>query len=764
MRKSKSRSSRMVTAAGLTTGAVGVALLVAPSAAFAAVAVTPPVVAPGGVVTITDTAPNPLFSAGTGVTAARVQILTGATATCGATLATPTSAILASDGTYTNTSTTTSVTFKMPAAATAGTNGQAKRYIACVYAADGSTARAGLAAGYPVLVGTAPTLSSTSGPSGGGNTVEVKTSTPLFTGVSTVSAQFSTASTCAATYGTPAAGLVGTVNRVSDSAVNVVVPAGVTTDPTTPASSVLPLQYSLCLYNGVAAGSTLISAAPYTASLLILSQQIAGWQGGNALNVTTATDLFAGVEAPGVSFQKAACDTTYEETAAPQALHLVTQTDVRKVTDARVAVTVPAFYPNVGAFNTAAPTGRETWNLCIYAGTADESSPLLASNSYSITTLHSATGITPKAGPALGGSRIVVSGSAFPTNSSEITATLGGTALTDITAISSTAFSATTPSHAPANNVALVVTTPFGQHILPNAYSYTSALRVTPNTAPNTRAVNVIVRGVGFQSASFQTTPDAGAHIYLVEGTYSGVTVGSDRANAPVTDCVNTLILSDTEVICTLNLHRRLNTTGAAFVDPFVPAAAVATTIDTVTGSRIISAAAATFTEENIGMILDETGAVNIPVGTTITAVLSDTQAIISNAALDTNSDITARWLTPAHRTGVSITTAADANITAGPGTTFTQADVGKVPVGANFTPGTSIISVTSPTAAVLSAAAIGTPGTNTVNLHHRYTPVPEGAYNLTYVSNGAVGAVGTDPNYIQSLVSSTSTFTVSSF
>ncbi|WP_433791310.1 hypothetical protein [Actinoplanes sp. CA-252034] len=49
MRKSKSRSkARVAAAAGLTTGAVGAALLVAPSAAFAAVTVSPPVVAVGG--------------------------------------------------------------------------------------------------------------------------------------------------------------------------------------------------------------------------------------------------------------------------------------------------------------------------------------------------------------------------------------------------------------------------------------------------------------------------------------------------------------------------------------------------------------------------------------------------------------------------------------------------------------------------------------------------------------------------------------------
>nr|WP_255644466.1 hypothetical protein [Actinoplanes polyasparticus] len=42
--------------------------------------------------------------------------------------------------------------------------------------------------------------------------------------------------------------------------------------------------------------------------------------------------------------------------------------------------------------------------------------------------------------------------------------------------------------------------------------------------------------------------------------------------------------------------------------------------------------------------------------------------------------------------------------------------------------------------------------------------PVLEGACNLTYVSNGSVSAISYDANYIQSGISSSSTFTVSSF
>nr|WP_221381229.1 IPT/TIG domain-containing protein [Actinoplanes polyasparticus] len=757
MRKSKSRSTaRMATAAGLTTGAVTAALLVAPTAAFAATTVTPPVVAPGGVATITDTDSSP-FTAGTGATASRVQLLTTGT-TCVTPMPAASASVLAADITTAPNvaeSTTTTVTFRLPATATAGTNGQAKRYLACVYNPTGGTAREGLAAGYPVWVGTPPTLTTTIGPSGGGNTVGVTTSTPIFTGVTTVGAQFTTANDCPTTYATPTANLAGTVTRVGDASVNVAVPAGVASATTG------TLRFLMCLYNGTATTSALISAARYTVSHVLLSQYTGPWQGLNALNITGATPLFAGIDTVGVAFQQTACETTYEETGGAT-LKPVTQANVRRISDERVALTIPALH-------SSAPTAATEWLSCLYNGAVDESSPLIASVAYTATTVHTATGITPSAGPALGGSRIVVSGTALPLTPGEITATLGGTPLTNITPISATAFSAITPAHAPANNVALVVSTSSGQHTLANAYSYTAALKVTPNTAPNTRPVSVIVRGVGFQSAAFPTDGDlvAGAHFYLVEGTYSGADSGGDRANAPVTDCANVLVLSDTEGICTLNLHRRLDLEGDAEVAQYTPPVAAANDVTTVLGSRIITAIADEFTELHVGQIIAETGNTNIPAGTRIVNVLGPRTAVISTPAVGTDADgFTMAYQVPIYRTNVSITTTGTNTIAAvtAPDGTFSQADVGKVIVGhTNITDGTRILSVQSSTAATLSANA-ATAGTDTATMHLQYNPVPEGAYNLTFVSNGAVGAVSSDPNYVQSLVSSGSTFTVSSF
>jgi hypothetical protein len=763
MRLSKKLRSRTALASGLTVGAVGAALLVYPHIASAAIkvevgsttvtsgSVPVKVVPTASAVVITDdvTGDATPFQA---ADASKVQLTTGAT--CNNTYTTPTSAIVVA----TNTSTTTTVSFTLPAGVTANSNGQVKQWRACVYNGNtaGTSALESPATGYPILVGVPPTVSPTIGLTGGGNllTVTAGAGGEIFTGVTAIGAQFVTDQACPATYGTPAAGTGTTATKVSNASATLNVPSGVTSTAATPTA------YSLCLYNNVTTAATLISTVQYSASQLALSQTTGPWQGGNGLNITSPNQFLAGVDTVGVLFKNnAACPSTYDTTNTINTTVPVAAANVRKLSTTRLAATVPAL-------RNAEPTtdAHATWNLCIYNGNSNGASPLIASNPYSVTIVQTSTGVTPKAGPALGGSRIIVTGTAFPTTPGAMTATLGGSPLIDIMPISSTAFEATTPMHAPANNVALVVSTAAGQHILSNAYSYTSALKVTPNTAPNTKAVDLIVNGVGFQSAPWSNTVTTGAHLFLVDGVYSGSeNVATHRANPAVADCNNVLVLSDAEAICNLDLAERLDMWGEAAITTPAPAAPAATTIDTVVGSRIITGDAATFDEEMVGLNVFETTATNVPVNTTIIDVLSDTKAVLSANATATASNITVDLRTPIARSGVSIgTTNASTTITAAAGT-FSQADVGSFVISSDVTIGTYIASVTDDETAVLSAAATGT-STPTADLRAATIPVPEGAYNLTYVSNAALGAVGTDPAYVQSLVSSGSTFTVSSF
>jgi hypothetical protein len=762
MRKSKMRSKvRLATASGLTTGTVAAALLVAPTAALAATTVFPATAAAGANFTIFDDAAT--FPA---TTTGRIQVLLSGT-TCAATIATTTATIVSAT---TVSSTGTSITFTAPVGAVADTYGKAKRYIACTYGATGNDARIGAVGGYPFHIGTMPVVTPPGGLTGGGGMISVSAGTAVFTGAPTIGARFST-EPCPATYGTPATGTFSAVTKLSDSAVSLPVPPGVTA----PNPSVKPTAYDVCLYGGNASTAPLITAGSYYASQLNLSQNAGPYGGGNGLNLTSTTAFLAGVDAPGVSFSNTACTAKYESTTTANTMVNAVTANIRKVNNNRLAVTVPSL-------RSTAPASLATWNVCVYSGEVDNSdssggSDLVISGAYGVTTVPTSAGISPRAGSALGNQRIVVSGTNFPTAAGSISATLGGTPLRDINPLTSTAFEAITPAHTPANNVALVVNTVAGSNTLSNAYSYTAALQAIPNTAPSNRTVDVIVNGIGFESANFNAGGlVAGAHFYLVDGTYvssEGTASSGNRANPPVADCTNVLVLGDSEAICTLNLKERLDAAGTAVLDPANPhattglasLAAGLPTSSTVIGSRVLRNSADVFTEEHIGLMVLEATPTNLPAGTTVVDVISPRIAVLSANAV-VGGALTAALVPPAAKqVTISNVTGTNTTVTAASGT-FAAGDATAFIVGPNITPGTTISTVTDSATITVSATTTGVnagatawviPATNRV-------PVPEGAYNLTYVSNGALGAVANDPNYIQSSVSSGSTFTVSSF
>jgi hypothetical protein len=766
MRKSKLSARSRALRAGITVGAVAAALLVAPQAAFAVISTSPSgIIAPGDAVTITDSntgsntpGSGTPFSASN---ASKVELVTGVT-TCPAKYSATSSTVIA---VASNTSSTTQVTFTWPTTATAASNGQVKRWLACVY--EGATASTsnlqGVATGYPFYVGVAPTASPTTGVSGGGNTVTVTGGTggAIFNGVTAPSAIFTT-SECPSTYGTPAANTAVAGTKTSDSV------AGFTVPSTVLNSSVGPTGYNVCLYNGATSSSALISWAPYNVSLLTLSQSTGSFVGGNGLNVTSPVDFLAGVDNPGVVFKNGTCPTTYTETG-DAATKPVSTANVRKLSNGRLAMTVPNFFANSTAFldaSTGHPSGTGTWRLCLYNGQDIGSSTPLYSTSYSITTVPSATRVTPNAGPALGGRKITVTGVALPTAAnSNLTATLGGTPLTDIEVINSTAFTATTPMHAPANNVALVLSTPAGSSTLSNAYSYTSSLIATPNTAPNTRAVDVIVNGVGFQSPAWNSGR-GGAHIYLVKGRYAPSDAGGSKpANPGVAECSNVLPLSDTELVCTLALNRRLNVNGTT--SSTTPRTV---TMATTLGTRVVTVSSGTVSRDDIGMLVANMAA--LPAGTTIVDVLDPTHFIASSSPSATDAgDATSDITMPVLRTGLSVGGMANngTTVTAASGV-FTSADVGRWISGTDIAVGTYITdwSTSGGTDTITLSAALPSSvagaSASDIQVSSNVLPVPEGAYNLTYVSNGNLGASISDPAYIQSVISSASTFTVSPF
>ncbi len=821
MPKSSSRTRAQMIRAGLTAGAVGAALLVAPQPAYAAATVGPPIVPPGGNATISD--PNANFN----TTAAAVLM---SQAACPVKYA-----LAAVNGPWygtvaTRTATAVSFTVPTPGGPPAGANGAARAYFACVY--DGAVLNtSNLQASAPIYIGTPPMVSAMSGITGGGNqlTVTAGQNGPIFTGLTSVAAVFTTGS-CNPTLGSAnPANLVATnVVRQSTTAVSLTVPTGVVA-----ATGGAPTMYNICLYDGSSATGTLVSFVPYSATVATATPASGSYLSSTGVTVSSPSAFLSGVTAPAVLLVagSAGCPGSYSTAAmgggaAP--MPLSGPGSVRKLSNNRAAVTIPP----LPLMNTQ-PT---TYQLCFYSG-GTASGALVGTAAYTAAIVAAPTGVLPAAGPAAGGNTITVIGSDFPTEPGRITATLGGAPLTNIQPVNDKAFTAQVPAHAVEENVALVVTTSAGTKALPGAYSFRNPISVSPNTAPSTApTVDVAVEGMGFMSINFGSTGNAG-RVYLVSGVYNGADAGAGvRANGPVAECVDVLPISDQELVCTLRLNRRLNATGTGFFDTVAYTNSL-TDVSTIAGSRVITSAAGKFSANDVGQPIVQATNSDIPANSTVTSILSPTKAVISAPALATSTaafSATIGGSTPVRTFSNALTSTGSTTVSLTSGA-FTRADVGRVinaatgiangttitavaPGGATATlsapatastagtltdvttvdgsatitstafastdvgvvvgpntigipVGATITAVTPGASATLSAPATvgGTATSVAVNRPvsgslYAAAPVPDGSYNLVVVSNGAPDAAETDPDYFQTDITSSSAFTVASF
>ena len=91
----------------------------------------------------------------------------------------------------------------------------------------------------------------------------------------------------------------------------------------------------------------------------------------------------------------------------------------------------------------------------------------------------------------------------------------------------------------------------------------------------------------------------------------------------------------------------------------------------------------------------------------------------------------------------------------------FAASDVGRRVSGVGIQPGTVISGYTNSSAVTLSKP-ITQAGATEVIIGE--PAVPNGAYTIAVVSNGAVDADVSDVNYTQSIITSTSTFTVADY
>jgi hypothetical protein len=340
-----------------------------------------------------------------------------------------------------------------------------------------------------------------------------------------------------------------------------------------------------------------------------------------------------------------------------------------------------------------------------------------------------------------------------------MSASIGGAPLDMIVRTSATTFTAVTPPHVADANLTLSVVTSAGTFILKNAYTYTNGIVITPNTAPrDSTAVSVYVVGVGFTVPNFSpTTSDA--HIYLVDGAYDATNNAGAKTNGQVAECTNVLVISDTELICGMDLTHSVTPAGT------FAAAAARTVNDGVAnvGSTTFTSATAKFSSADVGLVLSVASNTEVTAGTTIASVTNPTTVVLSAAAIATGTAVVTTLGGP--RTVTAVTADGSTTITGA----FKTGDVGRVISGSatGIAPFTTIVAVTPGVSATLSTAAadiIGTTGSGAVIVGNA-TPVVDGAYTMTFVTNGIVDAATVDvTNYSQSIITSASTFTVAAY
>jgi hypothetical protein len=323
---------------------------------------------------------------------------------------------------------------------------------------------------------------------------------------------------------------------------------------------------------GLAGAAVVGVATPSSAGTpltLTLSANQGPNNGGATITATTpvgTSPFFPGVD---VEFQPAtvACSNNY---TAPTASNGVVDVPfVMLLAPNRIAINLPNF--GSAALNTK-------YNVCVYSS-PNTSGVLLAQTTsatgqFTIGARANVFSVWPPSGSAQGGTTITVTGSGFPTTqpappaAPALTATLGGLPLT-VTLMSPTQFSAVTPAHAPGTlPVALVVTTGGGTTIFAKAFTYSNGITVSPATAPSTRTggTAVYIQGAGFSALSFAmpgTVDDKNAHVYLVRGIYDPSSAGSTKRNGELVECASAMIISDTELLCTMYLQVSLTASGA---------------------------------------------------------------------------------------------------------------------------------------------------------------------------------------------------------
>jgi hypothetical protein len=349
----------------------------------------------------------------------------------------------------------------------------------------------------------------------------------------------------------------------------------------------------------VGGASSASFAATTTQTVMSLSSATGPTGGANTLTLTlpsTATTKFVNTLV-GVQFQATTASgaATASCTTNPATSSQATANGtLRYISNTKVSIVVPDLtslatsYVLVCAYNQAQATSVIPTTATVVA-----KANYLVSGTPTLRLTASGGAILPAKGPTVGSQVVTVyaaSAGDFPTSitaATPLTATLGGQPLTNITPLSNQSFSAVTPARSAAGAVTLTVTTAGGTVTSTAAntgvtpYTYVNGISASPNTVPQGQSVDVDVTGSGFSALTFVAADTAGlssgngtavgtnstsAHVYLVNGVYNQAlyAAGVNKTNGQVTECTVPVVISDTELICTINAAKKIDVTTSA--------------------------------------------------------------------------------------------------------------------------------------------------------------------------------------------------------
>lgn len=498
---------------------------------------------------------------------------------------------------------------------------------------------------------------------------------------------------------------------------------------------------------GVAAAAVLATASPSWAAEDVATVNPPSGLASTAVPLTlsvatqstVANSFIAG--STFVEFQTAATCIATQTADTPAPFATVAAANVTVISPTRLTFTSPATLT------------ADTYSVCAYNALGG---PLLAkaNDGFTTGTAPVVTSWSPRASATSGGGSIVVIG----TNLGSTTATIGGVAVGSWTPIGTTAATGVIPAHG-AGSFPLIVTKTGGAsatHL--NAFVYGNGVTVSPTFGSNTRTrtdISVVgsnLAGISFATTTGTTPDDTNGHVYLTKGAYDPAKIGLVKANGQVTECLNVVAISNTELVCSLYLS------GAGGV-PVTATRAVSATVS----GNIMTAPLGNFGPGDVGQTV--TGSTSLGTNNYITGVLDPTRVTLSKAATAAISTATSLTLNPA-RTVTDITFLnSSTTITSPAGAQFSSADIGRVVAGTGLAGGQYITAVTSPTTATLSAVStLASTGSYTITASKAsLPPVPSGTYTVSVVNNGAVDGQAT-AGFSSTVINSGSTFTVADF